>query len=101
MQVDEERSKQAEAWCRAMSLSRMVDYGMPRDLAELAHRMVKEGAAWDAVLEDLGREQEETREPRKIPRAHATSGTPPQQAWSSPRWLSIPIAIVSGPSIER
>ena len=59
MQVDEERSKQAEAWCRAMPLSRMVDYGMPRDLAELAHRMVKEGAAWDAVLEDLGREQEE------------------------------------------
>ena len=58
MQVDEERSKQVEALCRAMPLSRMVDYGMPHDLAERAHRMVKEGAAWDVVLEDLGREQE-------------------------------------------
>ena len=58
MQVDEERSKQVQTLCRAMPLSRMVDYGMPHDLAERAHRMAKEGAAWDVVLEDLGREQE-------------------------------------------
>ncbi|WP_025038774.1 alpha/beta hydrolase [Bradyrhizobium sp. DOA9] len=58
MQFDEDQFKQIEALCRAMPLTRMADYGMPRDLAERAHRLVREGARWDEVLEKLGREQE-------------------------------------------
>jgi alpha-beta hydrolase superfamily lysophospholipase len=58
MQVDEERLKQVEGLCRAMPLTRMVDYGIPRELAERVHHTVKEGALWDAVLEKLSREQE-------------------------------------------
>lgn len=58
MQLGEDQLKQIEALCRAMPLSRMADYGVPRDLAERAHRLVRNGAPWDAVLEELGQEQE-------------------------------------------
>ncbi len=58
MQPSEDQFKQIEALCRAMPVSRMVDYGVPRDLAERAHRQVCAGAPWDAVLEELGYEAE-------------------------------------------
>ncbi|BAM91559.1 hypothetical protein S58_55820 [Bradyrhizobium oligotrophicum S58] len=58
MRPSEDQFKQIEALCRAMPVSRMVDYGVPRDLAERAHQQVRAGAPWDAVLEELGRDQE-------------------------------------------
>ena len=58
MQPGEDQFKQIEALCRAMPVSRMVDYGVPRDFAERAHRQVRAGAPWDAVLEGLGHEAE-------------------------------------------
>ncbi len=58
MQLTEDQLKQIEALCRAMPITRMVDYGMNREAAELTHRMVREGQAWDAVLEELARQQE-------------------------------------------
>jgi len=58
MQLTEDQLKQIEALCRAMPVSRMVDYGMPRELADFAHRLVREGAPWDQVLQQLAHEQE-------------------------------------------
>jgi alpha-beta hydrolase superfamily lysophospholipase len=58
MQLTEDQLKQIEALCRAMPVSRMVDYGMPRELADFAHRLVRDGAPWDQVLQQLALEQE-------------------------------------------
>ena len=58
MDLSEARLKQIEALCRAMPVTRMVDYGMSRAEAELVHRMVREGRAWDVVLEQLAGQQE-------------------------------------------
>ena len=58
MQLTEDQSKQIEALCRAMPVSRMVDYGVPRDLADTVHRSVRGGAPWDQVLQQLAHEQE-------------------------------------------
>jgi len=58
MRLSEDQLKQIEALCRAMPITRMVDYGVPRETAELAHRSVREGRPWDLVLEELAGEQE-------------------------------------------
>ena len=58
MHLSEIQIKHVEALCRAMPISRMVDYGMPRELADRAHRLVHTGTLWDAALEELGHEQE-------------------------------------------
>lgn len=57
MHLSEEQLKQIEALCRAMSITRMVDYGMSREAAEFTHRMAREGRAWDIVLEELAEQQ--------------------------------------------
>ncbi len=53
-----DQSKEIEALCRAMSITRMTDYGMKRQKALLAHRQVQEGRPWDLVLEEIAREEE-------------------------------------------
>jgi alpha-beta hydrolase superfamily lysophospholipase len=58
MDLTESETKQIEALCRAMPISRMVDYGMSREAAELAHQRVRQGRAWDVVLEELAAERE-------------------------------------------
>jgi alpha-beta hydrolase superfamily lysophospholipase len=58
MQLTEDQTKQIEALCRAMPISRMLDYGMSREAAELAHLIVRQGRPWDLVLEELAVEQE-------------------------------------------
>jgi pimeloyl-ACP methyl ester carboxylesterase len=58
MPLAEDQTKQIEALCRAMPVSRMVDYGMRREAAELGHRLVRDGKPWDLVFEDLATEQE-------------------------------------------
>lgn len=58
MALTEQQAKQIEAWLRAMPITRMIDYGMRRDIAALAHRLVQEGGAWDVVLDNLAQEQE-------------------------------------------
>lgn len=58
MQLSENCLKQIEALCRAMPVTRMVDYGVSRETAELTHRMVRDGGAWDIVLEELAQQQE-------------------------------------------
>lgn len=58
MAISEEKAKEIEALCRAMSVTRMVDYGMTRDKAQLAHRRVREGRPWDLVLEEMARGEE-------------------------------------------
>ena len=56
--LGDEQLKQIDALCRAMPITRMVDYGVSRETAELTHRMVREGKAWDIVLEQLAQQQE-------------------------------------------
>lgn len=58
MQLTEEQTKRIDALCRAMSITRMMDYGMSREAAEGTHRMVREGRAWDVMLEELAQQQE-------------------------------------------
>ncbi|MGY8678558.1 alpha/beta fold hydrolase [Bradyrhizobium sp. UFLA05-153] len=58
MTISEEQAKEIEALCRAMSLTRMVDYGMTRQKAQLAHQRVREGRPWDLVLEEMAHEEE-------------------------------------------
>ncbi|MGV7215752.1 hypothetical protein [Bradyrhizobium sp. UFLA05-112] len=58
MTISEEQAKEIEALCRAMSLSRMVDYGMTREKAQLAHQRVREGRAWDLVLAEMAQEEQ-------------------------------------------
>lgn len=58
MAISEEQAKEIEALCRAMSVTRMVDYGMTRDKAQLAHQRVREGRPWDLVLEEMAHEEE-------------------------------------------
>jgi alpha-beta hydrolase superfamily lysophospholipase len=58
MHLTEDGLKQVEALCRAMPVSRMVDYGMPLELAQRAHRLVREGTPWDQALQLLAHEQE-------------------------------------------
>ena len=41
-----------------MPVSRMVDYGMSREAAELAHGLAHEGRPWDLILEEIAAEQE-------------------------------------------
>ncbi|UPK01338.1 alpha/beta fold hydrolase [Bradyrhizobium sp. 170] len=60
MNLSEDQLKQIDALCRAMPITRMVDYGMSREAAALTHRIVREGRAWDIVLEELARQQEAT-----------------------------------------
>jgi alpha-beta hydrolase superfamily lysophospholipase len=67
MQITEDRLKQIEALCRAMPVSRMVDYGMPRELAKRAHQLVRGGAPWDEVLEELAKEQESCAQAERDP----------------------------------
>lgn len=51
-----EPSKEIEALRRAMSITRMVDYGMSRDQAERAHRDVVTAPSWDVCLEAIADE---------------------------------------------
>jgi hypothetical protein len=57
MRPSDEQSKQLEALCRAMSITRMVDYGMKHESAALAHRLLREGKPWDLVLEEMARQE--------------------------------------------
>ncbi|WP_284276048.1 alpha/beta hydrolase family protein [Bradyrhizobium iriomotense] len=58
MALSEEQTKEIEALCRAMSITRMIDYGMTREKALLAHQRVREGSRWDLVLEAIAHEDE-------------------------------------------
>ncbi|MGY8663479.1 alpha/beta fold hydrolase [Bradyrhizobium sp. UFLA05-109] len=58
MTLSEEHAKEIEAMCRAMPITRMIDYGMTFEKAQLAHRRVREGRPWDLVLEEMADEQE-------------------------------------------
>lgn len=78
--ITEEQTKQIEAWIRAMPITRMMDYGMKRDPAQLAHDLVREGGAWDLVLENMAQEQEASARAEKDARLardawHAASAT--------------------------
>lgn len=48
-----ESSKEVEALRRAMSINRMLDYGMTSEQAERAHRDVVSGPPWDECLETI------------------------------------------------
>ena len=52
-----DKSKEIEALRRAMSVNRMLDYGMSRAQAERAHRETGAGAPWDTCLEALADEE--------------------------------------------
>ena len=58
MPLSDEQSKEIEALCRAMSITRMIDYGMKAEQALRAHQLVREGRPWDLVLEEMAHEQE-------------------------------------------
>lgn len=58
MKVSDDQLKQIEALCRAMPITRMLDYGVGREAADLTHRMAREGRTWDIVLEELAEQQE-------------------------------------------
>lgn len=69
MHLSDEQLKQIDALCRAMPITRMVDYGASREAAELTHRLVREGKAWDIVMEELAQQQEAKAQAEQDPAA--------------------------------
>ncbi|QOZ06525.1 S9 family peptidase [Bradyrhizobium sp. CCBAU 51765] len=58
MPLSEHVTKEIEALCRAMPITRMVDYGMTREKALRAHREVRAGKRWDLALVEIAQEEQ-------------------------------------------